>query len=118
MAERRRARLPLKVVHRHRIGAQVFTRVSELAFVGGQPKAILRWIDSAGVRTPLYAELDMKKIRRIRRRARVAFYEGTTIDPSDVTPKPPQRGRRRKSDAPMPGGRRRTDPPLAPASPN
>lgn len=99
------------------MGAQVFTRVSELAFVRGQPKAILRWIDSAGIRTPLYAELDMKKIRRIRRRARVAFYDGTTLDPSDVAPQPPQRGKRRKSDAPRPGGRRRTDPPLTPALP-
>ena len=105
------------MVHRHRIGAQVFTRVSELAYVRGQPKAILRWIDIAGVRTPLYADLDLKKMRRIRRGVRVAFYEGTTLDPSDVAPKPPQRGRRRKSDVPMPGGRRRTDPPINPASP-
>jgi hypothetical protein len=47
MASRQLARVPQKVTHRHRIGSHVFRRVSEIAFIGHQPKAILRWIDSA-----------------------------------------------------------------------
>lgn len=111
MAERRLARVPQKVVHRHRIGGQVFRRVSELTFVGSQPKAILRWINSAGVRTPIYVDLDPAKLRRIPHRSGVALYEGTTSDPSDLEPEP-LRGRRRRDGDPLPGGRRRTDPPL------
>jgi hypothetical protein len=34
------ARVRLKVLHRHRIGRQRFRRVSELVFVGRQPKTI------------------------------------------------------------------------------
>jgi hypothetical protein len=111
MAERKLTRVPLKVVHRHQMGGQVFKRVSELAYLGGQPKAILRWIDIAGVRTPIYADLDPAKLRRVRPRAGVTRYEGTTIDPSEVDPTPPTRGRRRRSSEPRPGGRRHTDPP-------
>ena len=118
MAERNLSRVPLKVVHRHRVGRQVFKRVSELAYVRGEPKAILRWIDIAGVRTPIYAELDPAKLRRIGPHSHVAAYEGTTIDPSDVVPTPPTRGRRRRSSARMPGGRRRTDPPAQAHVPN
>ena len=111
MASRRLARVPQKVIHGHRIGSHVFRRVSEIVFIGRQPKAILRWIDIAGVRTPIYAELDPAKLRRIGPHSHVAAYDGTTIDPSDVVPTPPTRGRRRRSSARMPGGRRRTDPP-------
>jgi hypothetical protein len=113
MAERKLARVPLKVVHRHRIGGQVFKRVSELAYVHGQPKAILRWIDIAGIRTPIYADLDAGKLRRMRPRVRVTLYDGTTTDPSDVVPKPPTRGRRRRRGEVRPGGRRWNDPPAA-----
>lgn len=111
MAERRLARLPRKVVHRHQMGRHVFTCISELAFIRGQPKAILRWLDMAGVRTPIYADLDPAKLRRVRPRTRVAAYDGTTIDPSDVAPEPPVHGKRRRSDLPVTGGRRRGDPP-------
>jgi hypothetical protein len=113
MAERRTARVEQKVVHRHRIGAQVFRRVSEFVFVRGEPKAILRWIDVAGVRTPIYLALDPAKLRRIRAGTRTLFfYRGTTVDPASAhDPRPPMRGRRRAESAPIPGGRRRTDPP-------
>lgn len=87
MASRRLARVLQKVIHRHRIGSHVFRRVSELVRVRGEPKAILHWIDSAGVRTPIYADLDPGKLRRIRiRTARhpTFQYDGTTIDPADA----------------------------------
>jgi hypothetical protein len=112
MADRKLARVPLKVVHRHRVGGQVFRRVSELAYVRGQPKAILRWIDIAGMRTPIYADLDPAKLRRMRPRLRLTSYDGTTTDPSDVVIKPPTRGRRRRNAEVNPGGRRRSDPVL------
>ena len=86
MASRRLARVPQKVIHQHRIGSQVFRRVSELVFIRRQPKAILHWIDSAGVRTPIYADLDPAKLRRIRiRTARhpTFRYDDTTVDPAD-----------------------------------
>jgi len=113
MAERRRARIGNKVVHRHRIGALVFRRVSELLYVQGQPKAILHWIDIAGMRTPLYLDLDVRKLRRIRAGLITIFhYSGTTVDPTTAgDPRPPERGRRRTNDQPLAGGRRSTDPP-------
>ena len=84
MASRQLARVPQKVTHRHRIGSHVFRRVSELVFIGGQPKAILRWIDIAGIRTPIYAELDPAKLRRPHTvRGATARYEGTTTEPAD-----------------------------------
>ena len=114
MAERRTARVQHRVVHRHCIGTEVSRRVSEFVFVRGEPKAILRWIDVAGVRTPLYVDLDPGKLRRIRAgTATLYVYEGTTVDPaSAVAARPPKRGRRRGDSAPIPGGRRLTDPPL------
>lgn len=83
MASRRLSRVPQKVTHRHRIGSHVFRRVSELVYVRGGPKAILRWIDIAGVRTPLYAELDPAKLRQPQARGTPARYEGTTTEPAD-----------------------------------
>jgi hypothetical protein len=111
MAERRLARVPRKVVHRHRIGSLIFKRVSELVFVRGEPKAVLRWIDIAGVRTPIYLELDPAKLRHIRAGAASTFiYDGTTVDPA-YQPMPAMRARRRTPSPPVPGGRRSTDPP-------
>jgi hypothetical protein len=114
MVERRSARVQQKVVHRHRVGVQVFKRVSEFVYVRGEPKAILRWIEAAGVRTPIYVHLDPAKLRRIRAgTAMLFFYKGTTVDPASASdPRPPMRGRRRSDGVPLPGGRRRTDPPL------
>src|SRR5688500_10211441 len=114
MAERRTARVQQKVVHRHRIGAQVVKRVSEFVYVRGEPKTILRWTDVAGRRTPLYVDLAPAKLRRIRAGTRTQFfYKRTTVDPAAAPDAPPpMRGRRRVESAPVPGGRRRTDPPL------
>ena len=113
MAERRTARVPQKVVHRHRIGSLVFRRVSEFVVVRGAPKAVLRWINIAGVRTPIYLDLDPAKLRRIRAGARTLMhYLGTTLDPASDFTKPPRRAQRRGPSVPRPGGRRRTDPPL------
>jgi hypothetical protein len=62
----------------------VFRRVSELVYIRGRPKAILRWIDIAGVRTPIYAELDPAKLSQPRTpRGAAARYEGTTTEPAD-----------------------------------
>ena len=83
MASRRLARVPQKVTHRHRIGSRVFRRVSELVYIRGRPKAILHWIDIAGVRTPLYAELDPEKLRQPQTRGTPARYEGITVEPAD-----------------------------------
>lgn len=110
MAERRSARVPRKVVHRHRVGAMVITRVSELLVVRGEPKAILRWIDIAGVRTPICVDLDPQRLRQVQSGPNSTFhYDGTTTDPS-YYPAPALRGRRRAHSEPLPGGRRRTDP--------
>jgi hypothetical protein len=121
MAERRTARVPQKVVHRHRVGSLVFERVSELVFVRGEPKAVLHWIDIAGVRTPIYLQLDPARLRRIRPGPRSTFYyDGTTADPgleAVPAPQPAIRARRRTPGRPLRGGRRRTDPPLRNSDP-
>ena len=101
------------MVHQHRAGALVFRRVSEFVVVRGEPKAILRWIDIAGVRTPIYLALDPAKLRRIRAGTRTLMhYDGITVDPAHDYAKPPRRAQRRGESKPMPGGRRRNDPPL------
>jgi hypothetical protein len=62
----------------------VVRRVSELVVIRGRPKAILRWIDIAGIRTPIYAELDPSKLHQPRApRGAAARYEGTTTEPAD-----------------------------------
>jgi hypothetical protein len=73
----------LKVTHRHRIGSRVVQRVSELMLVaGGQPRAVLEWVDLGGVRTPLYfAELDPAKLHRSPRGRHTYYYDGETVDP-------------------------------------
>lgn len=85
MASRRLSRVPQKVTHRHQIGSRVSRRVSELVFVRGKPKVILRWIDLAGVRTPIYADLDPARLDRTPNAHGVMYkYDGTTVDPADV----------------------------------
>lgn len=76
-------RTPFKVIHRHRIGARKFRRVSELVFVpGGRPRAVLEWVDLGGVRSPLYfAELDPGKLRPAKRPRNTYYYDGETADP-------------------------------------
>jgi hypothetical protein len=80
MKERRKARTGLKVVHRHRVGAVVVRRVSELVFVKGRPMALVEWINLGGVRTPLYVcELDASKLRQTDKTT--YYYDGATVDP-------------------------------------
>jgi hypothetical protein len=83
MQQRSTPRLELKVIHRHRVGSFVFARVSELLYVGGRPKAVLGWINLAGIRTPLYiCELKTDRLRQSPAAPRGTFYyDGTTIDP-------------------------------------
>lgn len=79
--ERRKTRLGLKVIHRHRVGEKVFRRVSELVMMDGQPKAILGWINLGDVRTPLYiCDLDPAKLRRSSAVA-TFYYDDVTVDP-------------------------------------
>jgi hypothetical protein len=95
MHNRRKARVGLKVIHRHRVGSFEFRRVSELVYVRGRPKAILGWIDVGGVRTPIsLCDLDPAKLRKAAAAANTYYYEAVTIDPryEDVAPPPEQPG--------------------------
>ena len=76
-------RTQLRVIHKHRMGARRFRRVSELVFVpNGRPRAVLEWVDLGGVRSPLYiAELDPEKLRRAKRLRNTYYYDAETIDP-------------------------------------
>ena len=94
MHNRRKVRLGLKVIHRHRVGQLEFRRVSELVFVRGRPKAILGWIDVGGVRTPVHlCDLDPAKLRKAAAATAskdTYYYDAVTIDPryEDVAPEP------------------------------
>ena len=55
--ERRKRRLGLKVIHKHRVGDKILRRVSELVIIEGQPKALLGWINFGGVRTPVWVAI-------------------------------------------------------------
>lgn len=82
MHNRRKVRLGLKVIHRHRVGSFEFRRVSELVYVRGRPKAILGWIDVGGVRTPIYlCDLDPVKLHRSASSPNTYYYEEITVDP-------------------------------------
>lgn len=82
MNDRRKSRLGLKVIHKHRIGDKVFRRVSELVVIDGQPKALLRWINLGDVRTPIYlCDLDQAKLRPSPTSANTYVYDGVTVDP-------------------------------------
>ena len=82
MPDRRKVRVGLKVIHRHRVGNRVVRRVSELVFVDGRPKALLSWIDIGGIRTPLYiCELDRSKLRAPKGVKNTYYYDATTVDP-------------------------------------
>jgi hypothetical protein len=79
---RKTPRGALKVIHRHRIDSLSFRRVSELVFLGGGPKAVLAWVNMAGVRTPIYCALDPAKLRQPAFAAKGTFYyDETTVDP-------------------------------------
>jgi hypothetical protein len=77
------------VIHRHRLGDQTLRRVSELVFLRGEAKAVLEWIDSGGLRTPIYVDMDRDKLRMTRGIRTLYYYDGTTDDPrfsSLITP--------------------------------
>ena len=87
MQQRSTPRLGLKVIHRHRVGSFVFARVSELVFVGERPRAVVGWINLAGVRTPIYiCELDADRLRDSSASKGTFYYDGTTIDPRYADP--------------------------------
>lgn len=100
MHNRRKVRLGLKVIHRHRVGSFEFRRVSELVYVRGRPKAILGWIDVGGVRTPIYlCDLDPARLRKaaaVNAANNTYYYDAVTVDPrsENLTPAdhPPQHG--------------------------
>ena len=82
MRNRRKIRLGLKVIHRHRAGDSTFRRVSELVFIRGKPRAVLGWIDVGGVRTPIYiAELDPAKLKKAAALPNTYYYDEVTVDP-------------------------------------
>ena len=85
MHNRRKVRLGLRVIHRHRVGKLEFRRVSELVFVRGRPKAILGWIDVGGVRTPIFmCDLDPAKLRKTTHgngAKNTYYYDSVTVDP-------------------------------------
>ena len=84
MHNRRKVRLGLRVIHRHRVGALEFRRVSELVYVRGRPKAILGWIDVGGVRTPIFlCDLDPTKLRKATGAdaKNTFYYDAVTVDP-------------------------------------
>jgi hypothetical protein len=94
MHNRRKVRVGLKVIHRHRVGDQEFRRVSELVFIRGRPKAILGWIDVGGMRTPIYlCDLDPAKLKKTAAAKDTYYYEAVTVDPrfEDVAPLPENR---------------------------
>ena len=81
---RRKVRLGLRVIHRHRVGSLEFRRVSELVYVQGRPKAILGWIDVGGVRTPIFlCDLDPGKLRKATGHTgkNLFYYDAVTVDP-------------------------------------
>jgi hypothetical protein len=89
MRNRSKTRLGLKVIHRHRSGNSTFRRVSELVFVSGRPKAVLGWIDTGGVRTPIYiCELDPAKLKKSAAIPNTYYYDDVTVDPRYETMQP------------------------------
>jgi hypothetical protein len=69
-------------MHRHRVADQALRRVSELVYIKGQPAAILEWIDTGGVRSPLYlCPLDPEKLRKVPGVRNTWSYDGVTTDP-------------------------------------
>jgi hypothetical protein len=98
MTNRRRVRVGLKVIHRHRIGRHTLRRVSELVFVQDQPKAVLAWIDMGGDRVPVYLELDARRLRTPRGVKGIFYYDGVTTDPRfvELEDAPPSAATRRR----------------------
>ncbi|HEY0437607.1 MAG TPA: hypothetical protein VGC92_13285 [Phenylobacterium sp.] len=92
MRDRKKIRVGLKVIHRHKVGESTFRRVSELVYIDGRPKALLGWINVGGVRTPIYiCELDPAKLRKSEGAKNTFFYDGITVDPRFDDLMPPAR---------------------------
>jgi hypothetical protein len=72
------------------MGDESLRRVSELVFVHGEAKAVLEWIDSGGLRTPIYIDMDRSKLRMTRGIRTLYYYDGTTVDPRGMDLKEPQ----------------------------
>lgn len=92
VTDRRKQRLGLKVIHKHRVGDKILRRVSQLVIIGGSPKALLGWINLGGVRTPLYlCDLDKTKLRRSATSRTTYYYDEITVDPrfEAIAPPPP-----------------------------
>lgn len=101
MQNRRKLRLGLRVIHRHRVGEHEFRRLSELVFVRGRPKAILGWIDVGGIRTPLFfCDLDPAKLRKSRAAKNTYYYDSVTVDPRYVDVAPAANEEEGDDDAP------------------
>jgi hypothetical protein len=82
MRNRAKGRLGFKVIHQHRAGNLVFRRISELVFLRGRPKAVLGWIDTGGMRTPIYiSELDPAKLHKAAATPNTYYYDEITVDP-------------------------------------
>ena len=93
MNDRRKSRLGLKVIHKHRVGDKVLRRVSEMVVIDGQAKAILNWINLGGVRTPIYlCDLDESKLHRSATNHTTFYYEEITVDPRFEAIAPEPRG--------------------------
>ena len=64
------------------VAVSVLAALLLLVFVGGRPKAVLGWIDTGGVRTPIYiCELDPAKLRKAAATKNTYYYDEITIDP-------------------------------------
>jgi hypothetical protein len=74
-------RIRLKVIHRHRVGRRIFRRVSELVFIGEQPRAVLDWVNMAGDRSPVYMDLDRRRLRKLSGARHTYVYDAQTSDP-------------------------------------
>jgi len=93
VTDRRKQRLGLKVIHKHRVGDKVLRRVSQLVIIAGRPKALLGWINLGGVRTPNYlCDLHEAKLHRSASRHSTFYYEEITVDPRFEVVGPEARG--------------------------
>ena len=64
--------------------------MSEIVFTEAGPKLVLGWIDLAGLRTPIWLELDPAKLKRARGLKNTWCYDQDTEDPrfADMQPLP------------------------------
>ncbi len=88
MDNRRAGRYRLKVIHEHAAAGRTERRVSELIFVGGEPRIILGWVDLGGVRAPVYVpRVDARRLHALGVKD-FYRYDGVTRDPQDTATLP------------------------------